>query len=201
MNQRLNFLRDGVDVFPALFDPRELLDGWIEARSRLTAGILKRRDRFVSGPLDETPGPLGPLEDMASRSELITCAEALLQSPVELSMSRLLLKDSGWAGAVELHQDFPYFPTLGHAHQVSFFVPLLTVQSGGLIFVKESHKLGPLPRGTIDRCEFPVVMEDFAPEFRAGDVIAMHWLTWHYSHASTTPDPRPVMQITYRGRL
>ena len=197
-NYSEQFERDGVIVFPELLDPQQLRNGWYEALRRLATGELLRRDRFVSGESNATPGPLGPiLESMSNWGELTIIAEELLQSDrIELSLSRLLLKDSTWSGAVELHQDFPYFPEKGPANQVSFFIPLLTVVDGGLIFVKESHKLGPLPRGTIDRGDFRP-LEDLAPKFKAGDVIAMHWLTWHYSNQSTS-GPRPVMQISYR---
>lgn len=210
------FLANGVAVLPELFDPAELRTAWLEAERRLNAGILTRYDRFVCGPGRATPGPLGEkLELMYTWGELRFWAQQFLGSDcVSCTLNRLLLKDSGWSGPVELHQDYPYFldradgaPDIVGENQVSFFIPLLTVplpvnEAGGLIFVKGSHRLGPQPRGTIDRHQFgPQFSQeasDFAPEFRAGDVIAMHWLTWHYSlNPSRRDHPRPVMQIVY----
>ena len=152
-------------------------------------GHLQRRGRFVTGQL---PGYLATLHD---NYDLLNAVDCLLGVPdVALYHSRLLLKDAAFSGAVEIHQDMPYF---NGGRKISAFVPLAPMRAsdGGLCFVKGSHKYGMMERGVIQLDKFPP-MEHLCPDLEPGDVVFMDFLTWHYSGPCSSE--RPLMQITFQ---
>jgi len=160
----------------------------VSVRDGLQRGALTRDGRFVKGKLPETL-------ELIHRSLLIRTWVSMLLGPhVALYFSRLLLKDSEFSGAVELHQDMPYFTG---GPKISAFVPLAPMRAndGGLCFVKGSHKYGMLERGVIQLDKFPP-MEHLRPDLEPGDVIFMDFLTWHYSGPCYSE--RPLMQITFQ---
>lgn len=187
------FHADGVMVQRGFFGAA-FVSGFDHAVSQVHTDIrnnrLKRVGRFVEG---------GPLPDylacMPQRNELREELRALMITPhIALYNSRLLLKDSGFSGAVELHQDMPYFTG---GRKISVFVPLMQMRAndGGLCFVKGSRKYGMLERGVIQLDKFPP-MEHLRPDLEPGDVIFMDFLTWHYSGPCYSE--RPLMQITFQ---
>jgi hypothetical protein len=187
-----HFDQDGVAVWKNFFSEK-IASGFAhdltDIRRDLASGLLVRKARFVSGNL-----PVH-LENLYLLDTLGQAARIWLDTPhVALYFSRLLLKDADWAGAVELHQDLPYFHG---GNKISVFVPLAPTRAddGGLCFVKGSHKYGMLERGVIQRDKFPP-MEDLRPDVEPGDVIFMDFLTWHYSEVGKSE--RPLMQITYQ---
>lgn len=187
--------RDGVGIaygfLPAAFvDQLPLvLD---QVRGKLRRSELARPGRFVLGCL---PAELESLPRLFAGA-----AHHLLGTPnVALYSSRLLLKDAHWSGAVQLHQDMPYFH--GGARKISAFVPLqpMRASDGGLRFIKGSHKYGMLERGVIELDKFAspqTPLQDLAPDVEPGDVIFMDFLTWHYSGPGSSE--RPLMQITFQ---
>jgi hypothetical protein len=194
---RAEYAERGVVHLPRFFnenDTEALRAMWKTLSAEIQRGeALNRESRFVFGVL---PPPIGDLYRHPKLVELVT---ALLGPDVALYMNRLLLKDRSWNGAVELHQDMPYFN--GGLDKVSVFLPLQPTQAdggnGGLKYVVGSHRYGNLQRGTIDRSQF-AEMPDFAPNADVGDIVVMNFLTWHYSEAAVMPDDRPLLQIVYQ---
>jgi hypothetical protein len=197
LDLRADYEEQGVLHLRGFFDPGDtesLRSMWKTLSANLKAGAgLERESRFVFGVL---PPPIG---DIYRHPKLVDLATFLLGPDVALYMNRILLKDRSWNGAVEVHQDMPYFN--GGLEKVSVFVPLQAIQAdggnGGLKYVVGSHKYGNLQRGTIDRTQFPP-MPEFAPSVDVGDIVVMNFLTWHYSDAAVTPDDRPLLQIVYQ---
>lgn len=187
--------RDGVTVVRNLFS-----EAYVDRMRQdmeivhfgLKSGELNREARFVAGKLPDTLDASG----VPFRPELVSPIRVLLETEnVALYFCRLLLKDSTWAGAVELHQDLPYFH--GGYRKISAFVPLAQMRAndGGLCFVKGSHNFGMLERGSINREAF-APLEDLRPDVEPGDVVFMDFLTWHYSGPGKSE--RPLMQITFQ---
>jgi hypothetical protein len=164
----------------------------LKAGLQSTSGPLRRQQRFVLGIL---PDPLGAIY---RHPRLVGIATRILGPDVALYYNRLLVKDEVWSGAVEIHQDMPYFH--GGIGKLSAFVPLepFNETTGGLKIVAGSHKFGNLGiRGTIQRERFPA-LPVAAPSLAPGDVLLMTFLTWHYSESPTIPRERPVLQIVYQ---
>jgi hypothetical protein len=191
------YASDGVVVVPSFFecaDADALRDGWQRlAAEDVAQQGLERSARFLLGTL---PGPIGRLY---AHPRLVALATSVLGRDVGLYMNRILIKDQTWGGAVAIHQDMPYFT--GGQDKLSIFVPLRPTAAhngnGGLAFVRGSHRYGALSRGTVDRTQFEP-MEDVAPSLEVGDIVAMNFLTWHYSENAVVADERPLMQIVYQ---
>ncbi len=153
---------------------------------------LRREARFVVGML---PDPVGVIY---KHKRLVETVSQILGEDLALYYNRLLVKDEVWTGAVEIHQDMPYFH--GSTNKLSVFVPLKRFDeaTGGLQIVVGSHKLGNVGmRGHIDLQKFsdlPIAV----PALQPGDVLLMDFLTWHYSEKPTIASERPVMQIVYQ---
>lgn len=188
---------DGFLILKGLFSQptmAELCQGWSEVKQELLSGSgrLQRSDRFVSGIL---PDPLG---SVYKHSNLIAIAQQLLGEDVALYMNRLLVKDDIWQGAVEVHQDLPFFH--GSFSKLSVFVPLLpfSEDTGGLTLVAGSHKYGNLGiRGAIALEKWPA-LPTVTPALAPGDVMLMNFYLWHYSEAPKVPSERPLLQIVYQ---
>jgi hypothetical protein len=193
------FQADGVvalrDYLPAeVLEPMAL--DWARIQDALRGvpnGLsLRREARFVKGDLP-------PCLDSLPYARLIDLAATMLgESNPRVYMNRLLLKDNRANAPVTIHQDLPYFTG---DNKVSFFVPLApaTFDDAPLVFVRGSHKFGRLPRGTVNRENFPP-LQDVCFEWKLGDVIAMDFLTWHFSYASASGAPRPVLQVVFEPR-
>jgi len=181
------------DVFTGEFT-EELGRGWSEVKQELLlpTGRLQRRDRFVSGIL---PDPLG---SVFRHPALAAVATQILGEDVALYMNRLLVKDAVWKGAVEVHQDMPFFH--GSSNKLSVFVPLLPFneETGGLTLVVGSHKYGNLGiRGAIALEKWPP-SPTITPDLLPGDILLMNFFLWHYSEAPKAPSERPLLQIVYQ---
>jgi hypothetical protein len=193
ISQIRRFRDEGVVILPGVFNQHtvtELQAHVSMVKSCLEVGVLSRDSRFVIGPLPDF------LCNMYGWPEFREPVQDLLNtSSVALYSSRLLLKDDEFSGAVEIHQDAPYFT--GGKRKISAFVPLAPMRAddGGLCFVKGSHKYGVLERGVIQLDKFPP-MEHLRPDLEPGDVVLMDFLTWHYSGPCSSE--RPLMQITFQ---
>jgi len=152
---------------------------------------LERRARFVTGTLPPR------LDSLPYSASLMTLAESVCGGPARVYMNRLLLKDTHANAAVSIHQDLPYFDG---GNKLSLFIPLADAvfDDAPLVFVRGSHQFGVLPRGTVLREKFPP-MADVCFEWELGDVIAMDFLTWHFSCKSESGRPRPALQIVYEA--
>jgi ectoine hydroxylase-related dioxygenase (phytanoyl-CoA dioxygenase family) len=191
------FKNDGILVLREFFSWEETLK-LVECGKQIVADIgngLVREDRFVLGCLPDGP------RQLCRDNKLIELAKELLATDnIALYMNRVLIKDREWNGAVQLHQDMPYFH--GGVRKLSVFIPLTSIQAdggnGGLKFVAGSHRFGNLRRGTIKRELFPP-MQDVAPELEPGDILLMDFLTWHYSNEALIRNERYLMQIAYQS--
>lgn len=191
------YREDGFAVVRRVFEPREMegfQGAWRDIKMKMQSGelSLQRNARFVIGRL---PDPLGSI---CRHSHLVAIARQLLGEDLALYYNRLLVKDKVWSGAVEIHQDMPFFH--GHTNKLSVFVPLapFNESTGGLKILTGSHRWGNLGvRGAIKINEFPA-MRLACPAVEPGDILLMDFLTWHYSEAPTVPCERPVLQIVYQ---
>lgn len=188
---------DGLLVLRGFFDRREteqFVNGWRDLKIELTSGStrLRREARFVFGVL---PDPIGGIY---RHGRVVEVGRRIIGPDIALYMNRLLVKDETWSGAVEPHQDMPYFH--GSQEKLSVLVPLQSFNeaTGGMKFIPGSHKFGNLGvRGTILLEEFGD-LRTVSPALEPGDALLMNFLTWHYSLPSTTRSDRPVLQIVYQ---
>ena len=191
------YWEDGFLVVRGVFAPEEVeryQEAWRDLKTKMQSGEvpLERNERFVVGLL---PDPLGTIY---RNGRLVEIARQLLGDDIALYYNRLLVKDEVWSGAVEVHQDMPFFH--GSISKLSIFVPLtpFNESTGGLKVLAGSHRWGNLGiRGAIKLDEFPS-MPVVCPALAPGDVLLMSFLTWHYSEASVVPCERPVLQIVYQ---
>jgi hypothetical protein len=206
----LNFLRRAVAGPPwidkALFER----DGFVvlrgvlaEAdREKLRAIYAEFQDRTAQGRVTRTS-----VHTAGDHSELFewiddfpavrAAARAILGDDYCRLLARFLIKDSAYSGPVPAHQDYPYFG--GQPVKLNVFVPMTPCNrsNGSLIFIKGSHRYGPLERGTIDIDRFPE-LEREAIEIEPGDLLIADFLSWHYSEGAPDPTPRVMVQVIYQ---
>lgn len=192
-----NYWRDGFLVVRNVFSSELMMtyqEAWADLKAKMESGkvSLQRNARFVVGLL---PDPLGSIY---RHRHLVEIAKQLLGDDTALYYNRLLVKDEVWSGAVEVHQDMPFFH--GNTNKLSVFVPLtpFNESTGGLKILAGSHRWGNLGiRGALRIDEFPS-MPVVCPALEPGDVLLMTFLTWHYSEAPKVPCERPLLQIVYQ---
>lgn len=171
-----------------------LLENWRVALAQIQSGeaSLERVDRFLFGTLPSV------IANLYKDEKLVEVAHQVLRTQdIALYMTRILMKDERWNGAVATHQEVPYFH--GGMNKLVAFVPLQThnEMTGGLKLVKGSHRYGNLGRGAIEHEQFPD-LEVVSPSLEVGDVMFMDFCTWHYSEAAKISCNRPLMQIAYQ---
>lgn len=192
------YQEEGLLVVPNFFAQHQvqlLLENWQVAQAQIRSGEaqLQRVDRFLLGTLPMV------IASLYKDEQLVEVARQLLNTnDIALYMNRILIKDEQWNGSVAIHQDMPYFH--GETHKLVAFVPLQTHNdsTGGLKLIKQSHRFGNLGmRGAIQHEQFPE-LEVVSPSLEVGDVLFMHFLTWHYSEEAKIQCDRPLMQIAYQ---
>src|SRR5260370_21576229 len=176
----------------------ELFDqAWKNLKEQLQSNTstLRREARFVIGTL---PDPIGSIYKHRC---LVETVSQVIGEDLALYYNRLWVKDDVWTGAVQAHQDMPYFH--GSTNKLSVFVARRRFDEaiGGLQILVGSHKFGNLGiRGNVELERFsdlPVAV----PALQPGDILLMDFLTWHYSGKPTIGSERPVMQIVYQSSL
>jgi len=184
---------DGYVLIRSVFDKRTVeawARGWEMLKAAAKSGSAARNDRFFYGVL---PAPLGLIYRAPQLVEII---KRLIGEDVALYFNRMLAKDEAWNGPVVAHQDMPYFHG---TNKLSVFIPIkpFNLETGGLSFVKGSHKFGIQGRGSIDVESFAGLQSE-TPDAQPGDIILMDFMTWHYSEPARISTDRPVMQLAYQ---
>ncbi len=191
------FNENGYLILRSFFSSEEinsLKNSWKDLKTSLQSNSnpMIRRDRFLLGILPPLIG------EIYLHSKLVRIGQQLLGTDLSLYFIRMLIKDATFNGAVEPHQDIPYFH--GSLDKLSVFIPLEKHdrQRGGLQLVKNSHKYGNMGvRGTIQIQRFPH-LEIESLDLEPGDICLMHMLTWHFSDPCEILCERPLIQLIYQ---
>lgn len=191
---RETFERDGVVVLRNVFneaDKAELRGIYARMQALVAEGKITRTAVHTAGDhaeLFDRIDLMGPMRGVAR--------EVLGEDYCRLT-SRFLIKDPAYSGPIPAHQDYPYFP--GHPDKLNLFVPLTRCHPGNgmLIFLKGSHKYGPLERGTIAIDRYPH-LERVQMDVDVGDLIVGHFLNWHYSEGAAEASDRVMVQTIYQ---
>jgi hypothetical protein len=196
----------GVVVVRDLFtanERAELAQQWQEFQQWLDTNGRNHSDNLLE-VIESPPNQLGQL---FHNPKLVALAKLVYGEDIAIYLQRFLLKDKSYRGSAWLHHDAPY--SRGSFDKMSLFICLgeANEKNGGLIFYEESHKLGFLgPSGYTRDSIGSVNLEKFAevpfrkvcPPLSCGDLVACHYLTWHYSEASQNEVDRPMVQVIYQ---
>ena len=105
------------------------------------------------------------------------------------------------------HQDWPYWGILDAPQQVTAWIPLddLDTDNGCMSMVPGSHLWGNQIEFLQKLTRFDAMPSHFQDHARAGRLCPVqkgyvhyhHALTWHGSHANTSPRPRRAIALHY----
>lgn len=188
------FARDGFVILKNVFneaDKAELRGIYARMQALVADGKITRTAVHTAGDHAELFDRIDLMEPMRQ------AARAIIGENYCRLTSRFLIKDPAYNGPIPAHQDYPYFP--GHPDKLNLFVPLTRCHPGNgmLIFLKGSHKYGPLERGTIAIDRYPQ-LERVQMDIDVGDLVICHFLNWHFSEGATETSDRVMVQTIYQ---
>lgn len=164
---------------------REVVEG-------VASGGIRRSGQFALGFDDAW------FEAVFADPYLLDLVAEVLGPDLCIASWRVLMKDHHFDGAINVHQDWPYFG--GADRKLNVFVPLTPVgeENGGLVFLERSHFYGPLERGDLDVETYGADLVRVCPELDVGDVLLADFLTWHYSAPARAPKDRIMLQLVFQ---
>jgi hypothetical protein len=188
------FRRDGVQTVRDFFEP-EIRDRFAALGRRIgdevREGKVGRTAQFMSG-LD-----VNVAAQVIDSQALHQAVRTVLGPDVCVLVGRVLIKDKTFSGAIEAHQDWPYFG--GDTRKLNAFIPLTRCrrENGMMVFYEGSHGLGPVERGAIDVDRYPE-FEPVCPHLEVGDILFADFLSWHCSVPAVEDEDRILLQVVFQ---